>query len=92
MSGCISGKVLGKEADSIPNSKILYLLALPQPTVACFHTLYLYFHNAIYIFTQRIKDSFSFLIGILFIYISNVILFPDFPSENPYLMPLPLLL
>jgi hypothetical protein len=32
-----------------------------------------------------------FLIHIFFIYISNVIPFPSFPSENPlYLLPLPL--
>jgi hypothetical protein len=29
-----------------------------------------------------------FLLAILFIYISNVILFPVFPSVNPHLVPL----
>jgi hypothetical protein len=33
---------------------------------------------------------FSFLLVILFIYISNVILFPDSPPQTPYTLPLPL--
>ena len=33
---------------------------------------------------------FIFLLDIFFIYISNVIRFPGFPSKNPYTLPKPL--
>jgi hypothetical protein len=42
-----------------------------------------------YIFFWKIVFSYLFLLDIFFIYISNVIPFPSFPSQNPF--PLPLL-
>jgi hypothetical protein len=42
-------------------------------------------------FLKELYFFFYFFKDVFFIYISNVIPFPSFPSKNPYLFPLPLL-
>jgi hypothetical protein len=43
----------------------------------------------VYVGINLVRIYVGFLLGVLFIYISNVISFPGFPSETPYAIPSP---